>query len=84
MGLDMVNRVERLMLNKGDCLSRNAANQQRARQPRCVGNANCIDIIPAATSLGKCLANYCGGDLYMATGSNLWHDTTVLGVNINL
>ena len=78
MGLDMIDRVERFLVDdrKGAC--RQDANEQGTAQSGPISDGYSIDVIPGAMRIVQCLPHDTIDCLYMATCGNLWDDTTVL------
>ena len=84
MGLEMVNRNERTVMQGGEGPPRQGTNHQRPHQARCHRGRHSIQLRNRRGGLIQNLIDQVGQCFHMPTRGDLWNDTTPLGMLINL
>ena len=71
-------------MEDGEGTGGEGADEQGADKAGGIGDGNGVDIVPGAVCVGQCLVDNGVDDFDMAPGRDLWYDTAVLGVDVDL
>lgn len=80
----MMYRIQRFVMDDGQRAGGKGADEEGADKARGVSDGNGVDIVPGAVGVGEGLVDHRIDDFDVAASRDLWYNTTILSVNIDL
>ena len=84
MALDVIEGVERFLVDDGEGTGGQDADEQTAAQPGAVGDGDGVDVVPGAATLREGVVNHGVDGLEVAAGGDFGHHAAVFAVNVYL